>query len=70
MPTIKLGNVCVCQHGIVGIVSEIKTSVSKLTKEFVTLYKGVTLDGKPWQSVKPRFIANSHEEYNENRKCV
>lgn len=46
---IKIGNVCVCKRGIVGIV----------TKKQKNKYKGITLSGKAWESKSPMFLANN-----------
>lgn len=62
MEEISVGNVCVCQKKVVGIIKSI------VEKNGVKLYKGVSLKGKPWQSKKPRLLAKDLDEYNRNER--
>lgn len=49
------GCVCRCKHGRTGVVY----TYDKKNK----VYKGVGLDGKPWQSKEPEFVINNLEDY-------
>lgn len=74
---IKIGNVCKCQHGILGVVTSIPImrvksrdnfSTSTLKKEGLykpPLYKGISLSGKSWQSRNPTLVAETIQQYIE-----
>ena len=53
---IKVGSVCVCQHGKLGVVTK------ELTRHETT-WHGVSFDGGKWQSTKPTLIADTIGEY-------
>lgn len=63
MSLIKIGTVCVCQRGIIGIVSKIRSYTCRDTGRPIVMFEGYTLNNKPWQSSKPFFIAESIEAY-------
>jgi hypothetical protein len=56
-----IGSVALCRHNIVGVINKIVTD----SNGNVTLYKGKSLEGRPWQSKSPKILANSLEEYNK-----
>lgn len=57
---VLVGSVCVCQRGILGIVTSLpKCGKSRCSKS----YKGITLEGKPWTSVRPTFLCRSMKDY-------
>jgi hypothetical protein len=60
MPESKIGKVCCCATGTLGVVASIHR-----TKNGREVYCGISLDGKQWQSLSPQVIAESIEDYYE-----
>jgi len=62
----KVGNVCRCKQGRLGVVTELKWEpgpvvYGKSTSR--TLYKGIGFDGRKWQSVDPEVINDTLNDY-------
>ena len=55
---IKVGSVCTCQRGIVGIVTRCLKKHNRVIR-----YEGFTLDGGNWTSIEPELMYDSVREY-------
>lgn len=64
---IKIGNVCKCQHGIIGVVASI-TGGCKCGGCRPRMYKGISFNGKPWQSSRPILVAENIETHIQS--CI
>ena len=53
----KIGNVCRCKHGKLGVV----TSFAVMDGVVTTL--GIGFDGKKWRSVEPKLVASNLKEF-------
>ena len=62
---VKIGNVAQCRAGRLGVVYKI---VAKRGHKVRELYAGIGLDGKPWQSNSPHYIAESVNHYMQKVK--
>ncbi len=62
MININIGCVCKCQKNIVGMVTSYTYTENHIT------CKGITLEGKQWQSKNPEFIAKNLKEYFIHRR--
>lgn len=67
MADIQKGNVCKCARGVVGIVFSIQGVKQKR-------YRGLTLDGRPWESKAPTLVSETILAYlvmgyNDGKKC-
>lgn len=51
----KIGSVCKCRHGYLGIITSNPANNP--------LYKGVQLNGKPWQSKHPTLVAKTVADF-------
>lgn len=58
-----IGKVAKCRHGIVGVIDK-----AVVQPDGRTLWKGKSLEGRPWQSVVPVVLADTLEEYNARPK--
>jgi hypothetical protein len=59
---VLVGKVVTCQKKTIGIIEKVVVINEK------RLYKGKTLNGKPFQTSKPVVLANSLEEYKAELK--
>ena len=57
MSEIKIGCVCRCKQGRLGVVR------TKTVKDDKTIYSGIGFDGEPWQSWCPEFVNENIDEY-------
>ncbi len=59
-----VGSVAKCSKGIIGVICSIDLDhSSSVPAERKILYKGVTLDGKDWQSRNPTIVSKTINEY-------
>jgi hypothetical protein len=56
-----IGSVAKCGNGVLGIITYTRNI------DGVTMYHGISFDGKPWQSKMPRVVAKSINEYFRNK---
>jgi hypothetical protein len=59
-----VGHVARCRKGKLGVV----TNIYKVTGSDAHIWKGIGLDGRPWQSQYPEYVANSVDNYIEQCK--
>ena len=66
----KIGNVCKCKRGIIGVVTQLPivwyredTLSGEVERGTDGIYRGVTLDGKAWQSKSPCLLYRTIGEY-------
>jgi len=61
-----IGKVATCSHEHIAVIAATKVDAKKRT-----IYIGKRIiDGKPWQSMKPKILGNSLEEYNASIKAL
>ena len=58
-----IGAVAKCRHGKVGVISSME--IERHGDKKSVLYRGVTLDGKAWQSCDPTILAPTVNKYIE-----
>ena len=68
MEKFRIGSVCICQNGIIGIISKIqyrytyRERLGDITK-CKKYYTGFTLDGYLWESENPMLLAETVLDY-------
>ena len=58
----RIGSVCKCRHGYLGIITD-NPIANQRNPLNGPLYKGVQLNGKPWQSKHPTKVAETVADF-------
>ena len=68
-PTIKIGSVCKCRNNVVGVVTKMPNLCTCADNSLckTNVYKGINLEGNPWQSKSPTLLANNLVDYFNDR---